>query len=173
MKISSIVLATALLALAIPAGAETGFPGYPKADTLEKFEQVSAAVVGDMQGDGRYRFVTPSDRRTVEAALAAMHALFERSGSVDKMTDDAKLALFNSQERINGILTQSDAERLVCSNTPVIGSNIPTRTCRTYADVRERNESSKKYFLDRGTTPCRPSNPYCRLEHGRVPRGGD
>jgi hypothetical protein len=71
------------------------------------------------------------------------------------MPDADRVTLFNAQERINGILTRNDAERLVCRTERPIGTNIPVRTCKTYAYVREHREIGEDYQRQRQFVPCK------------------
>lgn len=144
-----------LVLAALSARAQEGGSRFEKADTLERFEQVAQQVRAGMDGDGRYRFVSHADRGVVEHALDLMHAAFDRHPTTARMSDADKVALFNAQERINGILTRNDAERLVCRNERPIGTNIPVRTCRTYAEVRQSQATNDDYKRQRQFVPCK------------------
>lgn len=133
---------------------ETGTK-FVKADTRERFEQVASLVRAGMESDGRYRFVSRGDRLVVEYQLGLMEATFDRHPATAQMPEGDRVALFNAQERINGILTRNDAERLVCTNERPIGTNIPQRTCRTYANAREHQAISDDYKRQRQFVPCK------------------
>lgn len=113
-----------------------------KAQDKEAFAAVVDAVHQEMRPGGRFEFVTADERATVDARLGEMGALFDKFGTVDRMNDDAKLKLFNDQEKVNGILTQRDGDRLVCENTPPLGSNIPRTTCRTYRQIAQSRQDN-------------------------------
>ena len=70
-----------------------------------------------MAPDGRYEFIRPDDKAKVEADFDAMKALLQKAGSVETMSQQDKVHLFNLQENANGILTHSDSNRLVCEHT--------------------------------------------------------
>lgn len=136
----NVIAGRVLLVLAVCAsrplmagGGGADAPVY--ADTGAKFETVSARVRNEMQEGGRYSYVTPDERSTVEARLAEMRELFEKRDSTANMSDDEKMRMFNDQEAVNAILTRRDGERLVCSNEKPVGSHIPVRTCRTVAEI--------------------------------------
>jgi hypothetical protein len=139
--------------------------GFGKADTRTKFALVAQAVREGMARDGRYRFVTAADRSTVDDLLARMQTVFEHQETTSAMSDADRLVLFNSQERINGILTRNDAERLVCSSERPIGSNIPVRICKTYGLVRQNQEDAQRYRRTRDANLCQGEGPVCRVEH--------
>ncbi|MET0225339.1 MAG: hypothetical protein ABW187_02750 [Dokdonella sp.] len=135
------------------------------AGTREKLAQVAQQVHGEMHGGGRFEFVKPAERRTIDAKFAEMDALFARSGSVDAMSADAKIALFNAQETINSILTDRDGDRLICKRAPLIDSHIPRQTCQTYRDQMAKTEVSQKQLLDWQTTVCK-GGALCPSESG-------
>jgi len=108
------------------------------ADTPATFAQQAAWIEQEMQPDGRYEFTKPADRQRVKVLLAQMSNLLERSGSVAAMDQSARLALFNDQEEVNGLLKHNDADRLVCESRQPIGSHIPVTHCHTYRQSKKR-----------------------------------
>lgn len=153
----------ALFAAGVHAG-EGEAIGIGKADTRDKFASLAQTVREGMGSGGRYRFVSGADRSTVDELLARMQSVFERRDSTAQMSDADRLVLFNSQERINGILTRNDAERLVCASERPIGSNIPVRTCKTYGRIRKDQEDAQRYKRAREATICGGNGPVCRVD---------
>lgn len=123
-----------LLALPVGAMAKADKP-IVKAQNKQDFAAVVAAVDHEMMPGGRFEYVTPDERRTVDDKLAEMGALFDKSGTVEQMDAASKLTLFNDQEQVNGILTHRDGDRLVCEHAPPLGTNIPRTTCHTYREL--------------------------------------
>lgn len=107
------------------------------ADTQEKFEQVAAGIRDEMQHGGRYEFVKPDERKTVDQKLAEINALFAENGSLENMKQDTKIKLFNAQEVVNSILTKRDRDRVICKNEAPVGSHIPVTSCHTYGQEEE------------------------------------
>ncbi len=54
----------------------------------------------------------------------------------------------NTQEHVNGLLTKSDRNRLVCERTAQMGSNIPVTSCKTVAEIEHQRQQSQKYMQD-------------------------
>lgn len=117
------------------------------ADTPEKFVEVVDHIKKEMAPDGRYEFIRPDDKAKVEADFDAMKALLQKAGSVETMSQQDKVHLFNLQENANGILTHSDSNRLVCEHTAPVGTSIPRTTCRTVGEL-ERSHKATKRQLD-------------------------
>lgn len=125
------------------------------ADTREKFEQVAQSVRGEMKTGGRYQYVTAEERRTIDAALQRMTSLFAVNESVQAMSQDSKVQLFNEQEVVNSILTHRDRDRVICQHEVPIGSHIPITKCHTYGqEVEGRRETTNQMDQWR-RGPCR------------------
>ncbi|HEY0231849.1 MAG TPA: hypothetical protein VGC55_11405 [Dokdonella sp.] len=124
------------------------------ADSRAKLQQVADEVRGEMHAGGRFEFVKPAERKTIDAKFAEMDALFAQSGSVEGMKVDAKIQLFDAQETINSILTQRDGDRVICKREPIPGSHIRTESCHTYRDEIAKAEISRKAMKDFQTQKC-------------------
>jgi hypothetical protein len=114
------------------------------ADTKEKFDLVSTNVREAMKPGGRYEYVKPAERSTIEQKLSQMDALFKQSPNVAEMSQQTKIDLFNDQEVVNSILTQRDSERVICTKAAPIGSHIPITTCHTYGQEQDAHNNSEK-----------------------------
>ena len=121
------------------------------ADTPEKLQAVIDSIHGEMAQNKRYEFITPTERTAVDNDFAAMMALITKTGSVAAMREDDRVKLFNAQEHVNGILTHSDRNRLVCERRQKMGSNLPVNECSTVADIERNRANSQKFMLDRST----------------------
>jgi hypothetical protein len=113
------------------------------ADTPETFAKQSEWIEHEMKKGGRYEFASPADVRRVTALLGQMSNLLQRSGSVAAMDQATKVALFNNQEEVNGILKHNDSNRLVCENIKPVGSNIAHTHCYTFAHIEETRRKTK------------------------------
>lgn len=141
-----LVAGTVLLpALAVhAAGADVAV----KAATKDDLTAAADAVHKQMVPGGRYEFITTAERGDVDAKLADMQAMFDRSPSVATMNQDTKIRLFNDQEAVNAILTKRDGDRRICKSTAAIGSLIPKTSCRTYSEIERTQRESQQYMRD-------------------------
>jgi hypothetical protein len=119
------------------AGTKDNYHEVVNAKTEEAFSQLAESVRRDMAAGGRYEFVKPTERATIDKSFAEMTSLFQQRGSVDKMSEPQKVALFNSQEVVNSILTKRDSDRVICENRVPVGSHIPKTACHTYGQEEE------------------------------------
>jgi hypothetical protein len=162
--IAAMVIALSLAALH-PVAAKEHYnePGV-KADTKEAFASIAEGVRKEMEDGGRFEYVKPDERKTVESKLVEMDQLFEKKSSVTDMTQDEKVALFNAQETVNAILTRRDRDRVICKNQAPIGSHIPVTTCHTYGQEVEGREGTKKIMNEWQRAPCVGDNPACHAQ---------
>lgn len=146
MKLRSLTL---LLSLACAGSALAESPeAVVNADTPQKLAETKASVEGEMAAGGRYEFIEPEKRQQVEALFHDMQGMLEKDGSVAAMREPERLQLFNLQEKLNGVLTGSDSQRLVCEKKAPIGALVPVKTCRTYGEIERQRRSKDRYFTE-------------------------
>src|SRR5690348_5184670 len=139
-------------AQAQPAGApmaaipeENGKP-VVKADSKENFEAIVAAIHQQMQPGGRWQYIDACERATVNGRFADMGKLYDQFGSVDKMDQAAKVRLLADQSTVNAILTRRDGDRLICQTVMPVGSHLPVKTCKTYAQIQAEQNGAQEFL---------------------------
>jgi len=125
-----------------------------KADTKEAFTQVAATVRKEMEDGGRYEYVKPKERVQVEQNLDVMGALFDKYGTVQAMTEQTKIELFNAQESVNSVLTLRDRDRVICKKDAPLGSHIPIVSCHTYGQAEDAQRGTQRQLDDWKHPPC-------------------
>jgi hypothetical protein len=142
-------VAPLLLAVTLVAVADDKVLEKPVgADTPEKFAAAAKQVRDGMNQGGRYEFIRPEDKGKVETDLNAIEGMLQKSGSTAAMSEKEKLALFNTQEHLNGLLTHNDRNRLICESRAPLGSHLPVTTCHTYAEVMAQRSNTQKTLTD-------------------------
>jgi hypothetical protein len=139
------VMQTAGSSMAVPE--ENGKP-VVKADSKDNFEAVVAAIRQQMQAGGRWQYIDAKERAIIDGSFADMGKLYDQFGSVDKMDQNAKLRLLADQSTVNAILTRKDGDRLICETVTPVGSHLPVKTCKTYAQIQEEQRHAQN-ALDR------------------------
>jgi len=165
------LVALFLFAAALPAPAKENYHEKSfNADTREKFQAVADNVRKEMQPGGRYEYVKPKERVTIERSLAEMDTLFAATGGVENMKQDDKVKLFNEQEVVNSILTRRDKDRVICEDKPKLGSHVRSTNCHTYGQEEEARRGSQDVMGEWtrrgcavagcvGSSPPRPVEP--------------
>lgn len=121
-----------------------------KADSKENFEAIVAAIHQQMQPGRRWQYMDANERATIDGSFADMAKLYDQFGSVDKMDQAAKIRLLADQSTVNSILTKKDGDRLICRSEVPVGSHLPVKTCRTFAQMQmeQRNAQDSLRRLD-------------------------
>lgn len=127
---------------------ENGKP-VVKADSKENFEAIVAAIHQQMQPGGRWQYIDKNERATIDGSFADMGKLYDQFGSVDKMDQAAKVRLLADQSTVNAILTRKDGDRLICQSEMPVGSHLPVKTCKTYAQIQAEQNGAQEFLRRR------------------------
>jgi hypothetical protein len=135
---------TAFLASTAAFGVDK-YPFKPDLDkqNVESFDQQAARVRKEMDKGGRYEYIKEEDRAKVEDGLNFMHELIVANGTVSAMKEDDRIRLFNRQERINALLTNSDGQRIICEKSYQAGSLFRLTTCKSVAERAQRQRDAQ------------------------------
>jgi len=125
-----------------------------KADTKEAFTEIATTVRKEMDGGGRFEYLKPQERIQVDQGLDQMTALFDKYGSVSAMNEQAKIELFNTQEKVNSVLTLRDRDRVICKKEAPVGSHIPIVQCHTYGQAEDAKRGTEKQMADWKRAQC-------------------
>lgn len=118
-------------------------PVIPPATNAVEFEKLAADIRSGLGSDGRYQYVPPSQERTLLDDLDTISELLAK-GDPNSLGEEDKLALFNAQERANGILTKYDGDRKICQIRNRTGSNRRETVCMTYAEQRAAQDAAER-----------------------------
>ena len=117
------------------------------ADSSDKFVVLAQAIRQEMAPGGRFEFITGRSRAEVNRGLDDMAAMMEKTGSVSAMREEEKIKLFNTQEKVNGLLAKNAKDRLICSYVSPVGSHLPVKKCETLGE-REANRAKALRDMD-------------------------
>ena len=139
---------SAAIAALLTSAAAFGVEKYPVKPDLDKqnvetFDMQAARVRQDMDKGGRYERIKDEDRAKVEEGLSFMRDLIVANGSVGAMKEDDRIRLFNRQERINALLTNSEGNRIICEKSYQSGSLFRLTTCKSVAERAQREQDAK------------------------------
>ncbi|TBR36930.1 MULTISPECIES: hypothetical protein [Dyella] len=164
MKHVSLAVLAAALCLWTGLAAASHTDPFPRnATTPSQFPALAAKVRADMQPGGRY-LVNDAQRAEIDQRLDAMQKLLEGHDSVDQLTQQQQLDLFNNQERVNAVLTQRDGDEKICSVQTQTGSAIAQRTCDTRRQLEARSAD--------GANTMQEVHRSERATHGAAVSGG-
>lgn len=125
----------------------------------DQFSRVVADIKAQMSPSGRYAEVNNLERERVDDRLAQMTAIFAKSGDVEHMDKADKIAFFNAQEEVNGILLKRDGDRLVCVTEARSGTHFKNTTCKSAREIAADRESAQNWYRNgvmHGGMQCAP-----------------
>lgn len=141
------IVAVVLLLVGLTAFADEVKRAPVNADTPDKLRSVINDVESEFSPGGRYEFLSASDHAALNALFFQMMTALEK-GTPASMTERDRVALFNAQEKVNGLLTHSDRNRLVCEHSASLGTHIQSNTCHTVAEIELRRKNDHDFMVD-------------------------
>lgn len=144
----------ALFALLLPATAMATIDSGAQAfkpdkglDLTASFGEQRAAINKALSDGETYSELQPADLRVVQDSLGRISTLLGDAQTIDQMSPDAKVELFNEQEKVNTLLVQAHKDsRMVCRREKPTGSHRPTTLCLTVAERRRQREAANDFF---------------------------
>ena len=124
-----------------------------------EFAAQRAKIEKDLADGKTYVELSSVDRSKVVESLNRLSGMLDGVESVDQLSENQKVAVFNTQEEINTILTQAaEDSRLVCERRRTTGSHRVSTSCETVAERGRRRETDQENLqrVQRGIGP--PNN---------------
>ena len=151
---------TTLLALAMLAPV-TGQAAEEKwdfaIDSPAEFDEQAVEIRQEM-ADGRYSHLSERDQRAVESDLNRVSRLLAKNDDISRLNNRDQVELVNAQERINAILIDNEADRLVCKLESKVGTRMKTKRCLTVQEwAMVQGETDRAIHFMRGVGALEPS----------------
>jgi hypothetical protein len=156
---------TCVLLLSGSAFARTTAQGDPA--SLAERADAHAAQVADAKAflaevdanlelarQGQYGRLGRGAMQRLQSARDRMHALLEGQATAMELAPRDRIALYNAQETMRGVLRDDDADRIVCRRETATGSRIATTECLTVAERRERARVAREEIERYGRNRC-------------------
>lgn len=148
------LMVLALFALLLPATAMATIDSGGQAfkpdkglDLTASFGEQRAAINKALSDGETYSELQPADLRVVQDSLGRISTLLGGAQTIDQMSPDAKVELFNEQEKVNTLLLQAHKDsRMICRREKPTGSHRPTTLCLTVAERRRQREAANDFF---------------------------
>lgn len=118
----------------------------------ESFANQAADVRGEMEKGGRFEFLKSRQRKEVNRQLDLIAKVLERRAG-KLLGDGDQLEIYAAQETVNAVLTENDGRRMICENTPPIGSKVKELQCATLADRERAHRETRRMMrenIDKG-----------------------
>ena len=151
---------TLLMALLFGFASAASATVDPPVSVTEGSFAAQARVIEKALSDGQtYAEMSRAERDEVRSILGRMADRLEGVDSVEQMSEEDRLALFNDQERVNAMLVKGYADsRLVCDKRGRTGSHFRETKCQTVAERRRRAEADQASMRALQRSPVPQSN---------------
>jgi hypothetical protein len=135
---SKTLLMVLLFGFATAASATT----EPAVSVTEGSFAAQARAIEKTLSDGKtYAEMSRAERDEVRSILGRMANRLEGVQTVEELSENDRLELFNDQERVNAMLVKGYADsRLVCDKQGRTGTHFRETRCQTVAERRRRSE---------------------------------
>lgn len=106
-----------------------------------------------------YQHIKDRDRETINASQSHIRSILDKVTTLEQLSEDQRLAVFNEHEKIGALLNSRESERLVCEKVYKTGSHRPEVQCQTVAQRDSDRQAAQKAMLDTSKQAhSRPSN---------------
>jgi len=150
------ILLAALLAASCAATANDDYVTSRKIEPAS-FSQLVEILAQEMEAGGRFAYVLAAERAAINAALTRMQQILDGKRALGELDEAERVAVFNAQSEINGILTKRDNERVICDQRIIVGSHRKLTVCETYGERMARIKQSRENMdeLNKRVQQCR------------------
>jgi hypothetical protein len=126
------------------ASAAASATGNTTSDLSEiRQEQISYRQQA-MDKAGPFKDISETDRQALIQKQNQLITLIEGKDTLGDLARDDQTTAINTLEWIKAAITRAEDERLVCERVKLVGSNRPTRICKTVAERRKEREEAEK-----------------------------
>ena len=108
--------------------------------------------IRDDLGSAKLRHIGSSERKRLLAAQDEMFGLLQGKRSIEQLSHDEQVALYNAQHLVAGILTDAELDRPICKREKRVGSNMAQTVCRTKRQMAQHREDLDRNL--RGPRNC-------------------
>jgi len=105
-------------------------------------------IRSELLGSKDYRGLSESTRNELLSRQASLLRMLEGKKSAEELDANQRMLTSNELEWIEGALNDKQNDRLVCKQEKKLGSNRPTRICRTAAQMEQERESAREAMGD-------------------------
>ena len=110
----------------------------------------------DVEHGKRFKHVDGQSKRELYAAQDRIFALLEGHESVDELTAQQQVELYNAQNVVNGVVADAELDREVCRREKQIGSNRVKLVCLSKREWRQVYDDTQRDM--RAPRTCQPTS---------------
>jgi hypothetical protein len=94
---------------------------------------------------GKYSRFRPEATAQLTRAQGRIFSLLADADSLDHLDTNQRVELFNAIEEVRAIITDNEADRLICVRSMKIGTKLRETRCATVAERRSARDGAKDW----------------------------
>ena len=110
---------------------------------VAKFLDYQRDVRDDVKSS-KFKHMDESSKEKLLAAQDEIFGLLKGRKSIDELTHEQQVELYNAQNLVAGILTDAELDRPVCKREKRVGSNMATTVCTTKRQMDEHRDDIQR-----------------------------
>ena len=110
---------------------------------VAKFLDYQRDVRDDVKSS-KFKHMDESSKERLLAAQDEIFGLLKGKKSIDELTHEQQVELYNAQNLVAGILTDAELDRPVCKREKRVGSNMATTVCTTKRQMDEHKDDIQR-----------------------------
>ena len=110
---------------------------------VAKFLDYQRDVRDDVKSS-KFKHMDESSKEKLLAAQDEIFGLLKGKKSIDELTHEQQVELYNAQNLVAGILTDAELDRPVCKREKRVGSNMATTVCTTKRQMDEHKDDIQR-----------------------------
>ena len=161
MRLSSLFIALALAGASLTATAGTRSASAEPVviRDVPAFLEYQRDVRADVRKGSKYKHVDNASKAELMRAQDELFAILEGKRSIEELSDEDRLAVYNAQTKVAAVLNDAELDRPMCKREKRLGSNMAQTVCTT---KREREDKAKHgQDLMRYGRNCAPGAETC------------
>lgn len=118
---------------------------------LNKVVSQQKQIRSELMASNNYRELSEAQRTEILSRQDFLFRMFEGKQTADDLTADERASAVSQLEWIDGALSDGQQERKICRQEKKLGSNRPTRVCRTAAQIEREREMAQQQMGNIGS----------------------
>lgn len=154
MLYSRLLAGACLSSVLFVAACATQGPGHitPEKVTIPEF-RLYLADLREAVNEGVPREFNDKEMREFNRINMRLLSLTDGRDSIDEMSDDERLALYNAQEELQSILIGKREDQVICRKRHTVGTNFKRTQCYTRREWDQMSYHGSEFVRQRHVAP--------------------
>ena len=144
------VVLTALLAVLVSGVAFAATDKAVIEKSIPDFLQRQQYLRNDLEKTSKFSHIDNQSKQKIYAAQDVLFTVLKDKQSIDQLSDDEKVKVYNAQTEIAAVMSNAEVDRPICQNRPKMGSHLQQIECVSQRQRESERQQWNTKLLDRG-----------------------